>query len=65
MTTETITPKRDMRFYHSRQITNDRQPMLCEVTRVTTTSVYFRNTTGYKSVVNRDRFIEVVGSLAD
>jgi len=54
-----------MRFLHARQITTDREPMTCEVTRVTRYAVYFQNATGFKSYVARDRFPEAVGSIIE
>lgn len=65
-------PKRGMRFLHAKQrVRVDRKPvrewphMECEVTKVTATAVYFRNTTGFRSVVSRDRFAEAVREVLD
>lgn len=52
--------KRGDRFVHTRQITKDRQPMICTVTRVTKTTVYFQNTTGFKSKLSIEKFPEAV-----
>lgn len=64
---ESITPRRGLRFEHARQRVavpgvkvGDCPHAVCEVTRVTAYSVYFRNHTGFKSVVDRDRFPEIV-----
>lgn len=63
--TETITPRRGLVFVHSRQLNRDRQPEQCTVTRVTTDTVWFRNTTGFKSRVARERFAEAVKSVVE
>lgn len=59
----TVQPKRGLRFLHARQITADREPMPCTVTRVTRHAVYFRNATGFLSYVARDRFGEAVRAI--
>lgn len=53
-------PKQGDQFRHRRQIDRDRNPEVCTVTRVTSTAVYFRNSTGFKSVVDRSRLGEAV-----
>jgi hypothetical protein len=63
-----MTPKVGMRFLHARQITRDSSPKspggaipeACVVTAVRRGSVYFTNSTGFKSVVPRHRFAEIV-----
>lgn len=63
-------PKRGMRFLHARQLVKtpgvpvSQWPReTCEVTRVTATSIYFRNSTGFKSVVARDKFQDAVSEV--
>jgi hypothetical protein len=58
---EPITPRRGMRFLHAHQITPTPTakcpvPEPCQVTRVTETTVYYRNSTGFLSRTPRERF---------
>lgn len=58
-------PKPGRRFLHTRQITKDStarnpQPEPCEITRVTQHTVWFRNSTGYRSCIDRSRFPTIV-----
>lgn len=61
-------PKRGTRFLHSRQITKTStikspQPEICEVTRVARETVWYRNSTGFRSYVSVDRFGDIVKEL--
>lgn len=58
-------PKRGMRFLHARQITRTSSaanpvPEECEVTAVRQGSVYFRNSTGFRSYVSAESFPSIV-----
>jgi hypothetical protein len=60
-----VTPKRGMRFLHSRQITKDSSarnpvPEECVITRVTERAVYYRNTSRFLSSTAPGRFPEIV-----
>jgi hypothetical protein len=49
------TPKAGMKFLHSRQITKDREPETCTITKVARGTVYFRNSTGFLTKTPVDR----------
>jgi hypothetical protein len=61
-------PRRGMLFLHRRQIRRDSSPKspggaipeVCTVTRVTVTSVWYRNSTGFRSVTTRADFPGIV-----
>lgn len=60
-----ITLRRGVRFRHATQITRTSSaknpaPESCGDTRVTKDVVYDRNSTGFRSCIERDRFPEVV-----
>lgn len=63
--THETAPRRGRRFLHAHQITKGSTakapvPETCEVTRVTQHAVYFKNSTGAKSVADRNRFASSV-----
>lgn len=65
---EGTVPRRGMLFLHRRQIRRDTSPKSpggavperCAVTRVTASAVYYRNSTGFRSVIARANFPEIV-----
>jgi hypothetical protein len=65
---EATVPRRGMAFLHRRQIRPDSSPKSpggvipdrCTVTRVTASAVYYRNSTGFRSVIPRADFPGIV-----
>ncbi len=55
-----VTPRKGLRFEHSRQIDRHGNPEVCEVTAVRQGTVYYRNSTGFLTKTPVTSFSESV-----